>query len=106
MQLPPINVVLQWPTPNYANPETHGPALLVVNIIFIILVLVAVVGRFYARIIYKKWFGIDDVACVFALVSGSSSLDGAMLRQTDLHIGNRRGRGVGERALWLEQASL
>jgi len=70
MQLPPISEVLQWPTPNYAHPETHGSALLVVNIIFIILVLVAVVGRFYARIIYKKCFGIDDVACVLALVSG------------------------------------
>ncbi|KAK5171718.1 uncharacterized protein LTR77_003354 [Saxophila tyrrhenica] len=68
MRYPPISVILQWPTPNYDSPETRGPALLIVNIIFMILVVAAVAGRFYARTYYKKWFGIDDVMCVFALI--------------------------------------
>ena len=73
MQYPPISVLLTWPKPNYVDPKTRGPALLIVNIIFTILVLVAVTGRFYTRIRCKNWFGIDDVMCIFALVSDSPS---------------------------------
>lgn len=68
MRVPPISVTLGWPTPNYVDPVTHGPALLIVNILFIAIVLVAVTGRFYARIVIKKWFGIDDGMCALALV--------------------------------------
>ena len=69
MRIPPATVIEQWPTPDYADPVTHGPAILIVNVIFIILVLVAFVGRFYSRIVIKKWLGIDDYMCVPALVS-------------------------------------
>lgn len=69
MRIPPPAVLVDWPTPNYDNPQTRGPSLIIINIIFIALALIAVVGRFYARIVIKKWFGIDDWMCVLALVS-------------------------------------
>ena len=68
MRMPPVSVMSQWPTPNYTDPVTHGQAILVVNIIFIVLVIVAVIGRFYSRIFIKKWVGIDDGMCILALV--------------------------------------
>jgi hypothetical protein len=69
MRIPPITVIAQWPTPDYVDPVTRGPAILIVNVTFVVLVLVAFVGRFYSRIVIKKWLGIDDFMCVFALVS-------------------------------------
>ena len=68
MRIPPLSIIAHWPTPNYADPVTHGPAILIVNIIFMTLVLIAFVGRVYSRIVIKKWFGIDDGMCVLALV--------------------------------------
>lgn len=68
MRLPPLAVLLSWPTPNYVDPVTHGPALLIVNLIFITLVVVAVVGRLYSRICVKRWYGWDDSMIALALV--------------------------------------
>lgn len=69
MQLPPVSVVLSWPTPNYENPVTRGPALIIVNIIFITLTVLTVVARLYTRLVIKRWFGIDDVFILLALAS-------------------------------------
>ena len=69
MRIPPPSVTSQWPVPNYVDPVTHGPALLIVNIFFITLVVGAAIGRFYARVKVKKWFGVDDWMCIYALVS-------------------------------------
>ncbi|RYO35209.1 hypothetical protein AA0113_g11557 [Alternaria arborescens] len=68
MQLPPVDVLLSWPTPNYDNPVTRGPALLIVNSIFISLAVITVVARIYTRIVIKRWFGIDDVFILLALL--------------------------------------
>ncbi|KAF2771064.1 hypothetical protein EJ03DRAFT_44847 [Teratosphaeria nubilosa] len=68
MRLPPLDILLTWPTPNYEHPKTHGPALLCVNLIFITLVIIAVLGRFYSRIVVKKWYGADDTMCALALL--------------------------------------
>ncbi|EOA81748.1 uncharacterized protein SETTUDRAFT_98807 [Exserohilum turcica Et28A] len=35
MQLPPVSVILSWPTPNYHDPVTRGPALVIINSIFV-----------------------------------------------------------------------
>ena len=69
MRIPPINVILSWPTPNYVDPINRGPALLIVNIIFVTLVVVAFIGRMYCRIHLQKWFGIDDATNIPAFVS-------------------------------------
>jgi uncharacterized membrane protein len=68
MQLPPVDVLLSWPTPNYVDPETRGPALLIVNSILIALTILTVIARLYTRIVIKRWFGIDDIFILFALL--------------------------------------
>lgn len=69
MRLPPVEVLLQWPTPNYTNPVTRGDALLIVNSILITLVIITVGLRLYTRLVIKRWFGLDDVFILLALVS-------------------------------------
>ncbi|MCJ1241535.1 hypothetical protein MMC14_009540, partial [Varicellaria rhodocarpa] len=56
-----------WPTPNYVNPETRGPAVFVVNIMLMIVVLVVVGIRFYTRLRVTRTFGPDDVLIAAAL---------------------------------------
>lgn len=65
----PIPVLLSWPIPNYINPPTRGPTLVIVNAILISLVVVVVLLRIYTRIAIKRWFGADDVFIALALVS-------------------------------------
>ncbi|KAL8689065.1 MAG: hypothetical protein Q9218_005173 [Villophora microphyllina] len=57
---PTLEVIKSWPKPNYVNPVTRGPALTVVNIIFIILVVLVVGLRYYTRIRITRSFGLDD----------------------------------------------
>lgn len=68
MQLPPVDVLLSWPTPNYIDPPTRGPALLIVNSILIALTVLTVAARLYTRLVIKRWFGIDDVFILIALL--------------------------------------
>ncbi|SMY24383.1 unnamed protein product [Zymoseptoria tritici ST99CH_1A5] len=68
MQIPPLDVLLAWPSPNYENSKTRGEALLVLLIIFSILVVAAVIARFYSRIVVKKWYGLDDTMIALALL--------------------------------------
>jgi hypothetical protein len=69
MKLPPVEVLLTWPTPNYQDPVTRGPALVIVNVILIALVMLTVAARLYTRLVIKRWFGLDDVFILVALVS-------------------------------------
>ncbi|KAK5148889.1 hypothetical protein LTR04_000378 [Oleoguttula sp. CCFEE 6159] len=64
----PLAVLLTFPLPNYQNPQIRGGALVVVNLIFIVLVVLAVGLRFYTRIAVKRWFGCDDVWIGLALL--------------------------------------
>ena len=68
MRLPPPEVLLSWPAPNYQDPVTRGDALVVVNSIFITLVIVTVGLRLYTRLVIKRWFGLDDIFILLALV--------------------------------------
>ena len=109
MRIPPGWVIEHWPTPNYVNPVTHGPAILIVNVIFLALVLVAFVGRFYSRIVVKKWFGIDDVMCVLGLVSAAFHLHHAFAVLTltvDIHNRHWNRGDACERQVRLESSYL
>lgn len=68
MILPPVEVLLSWPTPNYENPTTRGDALLIVNSIFLSLAVITVSLRMYTRLMIKRWLGIDDVFILLGLV--------------------------------------
>lgn len=68
MRFPPIEVWLNWPRANYDNPQTSGNALIISNVIFMILTILAVGLRLYTRIVVKRHLGYDDGAIVIALV--------------------------------------
>ncbi|KAF2031315.1 hypothetical protein EK21DRAFT_63495 [Setomelanomma holmii] len=68
MLLPPNDVLLSWPTPNYEDPVTRGNALVIVNSIFIGLVVITVALRLYTRLVIKRWFGLDDCFILVALL--------------------------------------
>lgn len=63
-----LKVILSWPKPNYTHPETRGDALLVVNSVLIALVVIIVGLRMYTRLVIKRWFGLDDIFILTALV--------------------------------------
>jgi hypothetical protein len=73
MRTIPAEVVLAWPTPNYDDPVTRGSALMLVNAIFIGLVLITVFARLWTRLFITRWFGLDDVFVVLALVRTASN---------------------------------
>ncbi|EON62658.1 hypothetical protein W97_01882 [Coniosporium apollinis CBS 100218] len=69
MRTSDIDVLLSFPLPNYDNPQTRGPALVIVNSTFISFVVIAVALRVYTRLYIKRWFGSDDYLICAALVS-------------------------------------
>ena len=68
---PTKEVIDSWPAPNFVNPDTQGPALTVVNIIFIILVFFVVGLRYYTRLRITRSFGQDDIVIGLSLVNSS-----------------------------------
>lgn len=68
MQYPPVAVLLSYPTPNYVNPEQHGPALIITLSILFPSALLVVGLRTYTRVIIAKSFGWDDGIILVAFV--------------------------------------
>jgi hypothetical protein len=68
MRLPPPEVLASWPTPNYINPETRGPALIIVELITLPIALICLGLRLYARIHVTGPTGWDDWIMVAAAV--------------------------------------
>ncbi|EKG21253.1 hypothetical protein MPH_01396 [Macrophomina phaseolina MS6] len=65
----PLSVLFSFPTPNYVDPVTRGPALIIVNAIFLSLCTIALLLRLYTRVFIKRWFGSDDVFIILAYIS-------------------------------------
>lgn len=68
LDLPPIDVILSWPEPNYVDPVRRGPEFFVISSFFFALSTIAVSTRLYARIFIRRWFGIDDAFICLAWV--------------------------------------
>lgn len=66
--LPPLDVLLSWPLPNYVNPITRGSEAYAIGTIFFGFATVALAIRLYARLFIRKWFGLDDFLIVLAWV--------------------------------------
>ena len=71
---PTKEVIASWPAPNFVNPVTRGPALTIVNIIFIILVFIVVGLRYYTRLRITRSFGQDDIVIGLSLVCHTACL--------------------------------
>lgn len=64
----PIEVIASWPPGNYHDPETRGNGLIIVNVVLMSIVTFVVCLRLYVRIYLLRWFGIDDLFIIIALV--------------------------------------
>ena len=67
-QFPPVEVILSWPTPDYDNPETHGPAGYAIVLALTSLAVLILAIRLYTRKKITKGFGLDDILIVAAFV--------------------------------------
>ncbi|EAW24072.1 uncharacterized protein NFIA_036440 [Aspergillus fischeri NRRL 181] len=67
MRLPPPEVLLTWPTPNYVDPPTRGNGALIVNIVCLSFAFVVTLLRLYTRLKITYSPGLDDVLIVIAL---------------------------------------
>ncbi|KAH9208595.1 hypothetical protein DL95DRAFT_345248 [Leptodontidium sp. 2 PMI_412] len=68
MRMPPTEVIISWPRPNYENPITTGPANVVITCIFYPLVCIVIGIRCYTRLRISRSFGWDDWLILAAMV--------------------------------------
>lgn len=68
MQLPPAEVLLTWPTPNYVSPDVRGPQLLIITFVLFPIALATVVLRIFTRLYISKSFGADDWFLLAAVI--------------------------------------
>jgi len=57
---PPVAVVTSWPEPNFVNPETHSNTYVVVVILSMVITLVVIFVRLWARAKVRRSVEIDD----------------------------------------------
>ncbi|KAH6857162.1 hypothetical protein B0I37DRAFT_426984 [Chaetomium sp. MPI-CAGE-AT-0009] len=72
MRLPPPEVVASWPPPNYTNPETQAPTLLIVELTTLSIALTCLGLRLYARKKLLREHGPDDLLMVGAAFFGTA----------------------------------
>ena len=82
MRYPPLEVLASWPQPNYKNPVTRGPALMIVELAILPIALTCVTLRLWIRIrwLHKSWW--DDWLMVAAAVSFPVTSDRSPLTLT------------------------
>lgn len=57
-----------WSTPNLVNPQSRGPALLVLSVVFPIITVVVTLLRLYARLFIIRALGLEDALIALTLV--------------------------------------
>ncbi|KAI3336622.1 hypothetical protein HD806DRAFT_12214 [Xylariaceae sp. AK1471] len=72
MRIPPIEVLVSWPKPNYINPESRAPAGKVIGSILVVLVTIILAIRVYSRKKLTKGFGLDDTIICLAYVPAAA----------------------------------
>lgn len=66
--LPPPEVILAWPLPNYTNPQTRGRAVLFTAWVLGSIMICTVAARIWARAVIQRNAGIDDWLILAAMV--------------------------------------
>ncbi|OHE90602.1 integral membrane protein [Colletotrichum orchidophilum] len=72
MRIPPVEVILSWPTPNFINPVTRGPANEIVAIILLAIATIIIAIRIYTRRCITNGFGWDDILVVLAFIPATA----------------------------------
>ncbi|KAF7621031.1 hypothetical protein F9C07_2282836 [Aspergillus flavus] len=64
----PSDVVAGWPAPNYADPETKGPALPTIVLLFYVLATSALSVRLYDKLKISRQFFAEDYLIILSIV--------------------------------------
>lgn len=64
----PSDVVAGWPAPNYADPETKGPALPTIVLLFYVLATFALSVRLYDKLKISRQFFAEDYLIILSIV--------------------------------------
>ncbi|GAB1318381.1 hypothetical protein MFIFM68171_08591 [Madurella fahalii] len=90
MRVAPPEVQATWPSPNYIDPETRGPALLIVQLITFPIALLCLALRLYVRLVIMRKSGWDDWLMVAATMFGTGLTVCVMLASSlfgwDVHV--------------------
>ncbi|KAK3902389.1 hypothetical protein C8A05DRAFT_15556 [Staphylotrichum tortipilum] len=73
MRSAPPEVVATWPKPDYINPESQGPDLIVAGIFTLVLALVALGLRLYVRLRIMRKMEMDDWVMVAAVIASTAA---------------------------------
>jgi hypothetical protein len=65
---PPLEVILNWPKPNYVDPETRSNTMLLVACICGPITIGLMLARLWVRIIHQRTAGWDDWLMLAATV--------------------------------------
>ncbi|KAB5570724.1 integral membrane protein [Coniochaeta sp. 2T2.1] len=72
MQIPASSVLASWPTPNYIDPVTHGPANIIVIVLLLSLAVIFLCIRFYTRLLITRGSGVDDILILLAFIPAAA----------------------------------
>ncbi|TEY73303.1 hypothetical protein BOTCAL_0080g00310 [Botryotinia calthae] len=81
MRIPPPQILSTFPQPNYIDPVTRGPVLLIITVVFLPTIYIVVGLRTFTRTHLSKHFGIDDVFLLITLVPTTACAVIALLAQ-------------------------
>lgn len=68
MRSPPPEVLKTWPKPNYIDPVTRGPALMIVELTLLPIAMTVVFLRLWVRISWLKKSWYDDYLMIVAMI--------------------------------------
>ncbi|EOA82009.1 hypothetical protein ACJQWK_05362 [Exserohilum turcicum] len=68
MRSPPPEVLLSWPKPNYVDPVTRGPGLMIVELTLLPIAMLVVFLRLWVRISWLKKSWYDDYLMIVAMI--------------------------------------
>ena len=68
MRHPPPEVAASWPAPNYTDPETRGPALIIVELIAVSVSTICLAMRLYVKARILRSIAWDDWLIIGAAV--------------------------------------
>ncbi len=65
---PPAEVLINWPAPNYVNPETRGVGAPIFILILLVITILVFIARIWARLVVAKNAGWDDIMMSCAML--------------------------------------
>ncbi|KAF7453956.1 Integral membrane protein [Pyrenophora tritici-repentis] len=68
MRSPPPDVLATWPKPNYLDPVTRGPSLMIVELTLLPIAMIVVFLRLWVRISWLKKSWYDDYLMIVAMI--------------------------------------